>query len=346
MTHSLRHRSLLLLLSLLLILAAGIVFELVGEQADKRYAPVGELIPVNGHNMHIFSMGSGSATVVFASGWKVPNPYVDFYPLWSYISKYARVVVYDRPGYGWSEVTVAPRDIDTITKEIHQLLNNAGERPPYILVGHSIGSLEVIRFAQTYPDEVNGVVLIDGSNPEMYSDKTIANSSLFLSFRVALTNWGIWVANRVGLTRLLFDFGLYASTPLGTARNGLSLAPSDFKNIDAATFLRVFNNANQVAEGESKELNAAKVALQNRLHIPLKIVTSQELRSYPSAWRNQLGLRNWSSNSRQVVVDGAGHAIHWSHPEVVSKEILEIHQASQDQPIIPLDVARQSHAVR
>lgn len=316
----------LLLLSLaLLIPLAGIVYEWIGERIDaKKHAPAGRLITVNGHSMHIFSKGNGSATVVCASGWAIPSPYVDLYPLWNEMSKRTRTVVYDRPGYGWSEVTDAPRDIDTITREVHQLLENAGEKPPYVLVGHSIGSLEVIRFTQMYPDEVKGVILIDGSNPDMYAGKAAVKPPFFLSLRITLRNWGIWLANRLGLTRLLFNFGFYTATPLSTARKGLLLAPPDFKLLDGAMFLRTFNNKNQVDEAENKKTNASTVSSHGHLNIPLIIVTSQELQSYPDAWKNQIGLRNWSVTSRQVVVNGAGHAVHWWRPETVNREIQEI----------------------
>lgn len=315
----------LVALILVAILFVGILYEYIGERFDKNnYPSVGRIVPVNGNNMHLFSKGSGESTVVFASGWKIPCPYADFYPLWSEISKYARIAVYDRPGYGWSDVTDVPRDIENIAQEIHELLEKSGEKPPYILVGHSIGSLEVIRFAQRYPNEVKGVVLIDGSNPDMYSDVNKMKSSTFLYIRVKLSNWAIYISNRIGLTRLLFKCGLYSSTSLSTARNNWVLAPPGLKDLDAMMFLRLFSNKNQVDEGNNKESNASKVASNRHLNIPLTIVTSQYLRSYNDAWNNQVGLKNWSDTSKHIVVDGAGHAVHWTHPNIVNREILEI----------------------
>jgi pimeloyl-ACP methyl ester carboxylesterase len=315
----------LVALILVAILVAGVLYEYIGEWLDKNnYPSVGRIVPVNGNNMHIFFKGSGESTVVFASGWKIPCPYADFYPLWSEISKYARIAVYDRPGYGWSDVTDVPRDIDNIAQEIHEVLEKSEEKPPYIFVGHSIGSLEVIRFAQRYPNEVKGIVLIDGSNPDMYSDVNMAKSSTLLYVRVKLGNYAIYISNRIGLTRLLFRCGLYASTSLNTARNNWASAPPGLKNLDAMMFLRLFNNKNQVDEGNNKELNASKVASNRHLNIPLTIVTSQYLRNYTDAWKNQVDLKNWSVSSKHIVVDGAGHAVHWTHPNIVNSEILEI----------------------
>ena len=39
---------------------------------------------------------------------------------------------------------------------------------------------------------------------------------------------------------------------------------------------------------------------------------------------DQLNLKKWSADSKQIVVKGAGHAIQWYHPEVVDAEILDI----------------------
>ncbi|NFT08785.1 alpha/beta hydrolase, partial [Clostridium botulinum] len=85
------------------------------------------------------------------------------------MSKYGKVVTYDRSGHGWSEVTDVPRDIDNIMKEMHETLEESGQKAPYILVGHSYTSLPVIRFAQVYKNEVSGIVLIDGGNLEYYA---------------------------------------------------------------------------------------------------------------------------------------------------------------------------------
>lgn len=315
-----------IILGILTILIMGIAYEQIGEYCDKiKYKPIGQLINVNGHNMHIFREGNGNATVVFASGWKIPSPYVDFYPLYSEMSKHTRIAVYDRPGYGWSDIANDSRDIDTITKETHELLEKSGEHPPYILIGHSIGSLEVLRFAQLYKNEVKGVILIDGSNPDMYS--SMVKPSVFASMRASLFNSSIYLLNKIGISRLLFNIvpNFYSSTVLSTARNNLSLTPDNFKKLDEAMFLRTFNNKNQIDEGKNKEMNALIVVSEGYINdIPLRIITSEEINSYKEAGENQLNLKKWSTDSKQTIVKGSGHAIHWYHPEVINNEILDI----------------------
>ncbi|AET67925.1 putative hydrolase or acyltransferase of alpha/beta superfamily [Desulfosporosinus orientis DSM 765] len=314
------------LLGIMLLLLLGITYEQIGQYFDsKKYKPVGQIININGHDMHIYAEGNGNATVVFASGWAVPSPYVDFYPLYSEISKYARTAVYDRPGYGWSDIADTPRDIDTITKEIHELLEKSGEKPPYILVGHSIGSLEVIRFAQLYENEVKGVVLIDGSNPDMYSN--MVKPSTIAAMRASIFHKSIYLLNKSGISRLLFNIvpNFYSSSPLVTARNNLVSAPDNFEELDSAMFVKTCLNRNQVDEGKNKETNALEVVANGYINdVPLRIITSEELNNYEESKENQLNLQKWSTDSKQIVVTGSGHAIHWYNPEVINNEILEI----------------------
>ncbi len=314
-----------ILFSILILLLAGIIYERISEYADwKEYQPAGKLIQVYGHKMHIWTEGNGDKTVIFGVGYQMPTGYVDFYPLYSEIAKHARVAVYDRPGYGWSDTAGTPRDIDTITEEIHALLVQAGEKPPYIYVAHSIAGLEALRFAQLYKEEVEGIVLIDGSNPDMYTN--MQKPSTFAYARTRIFKNTIFLFNKTGITRLLFNTVYpYSSTPMSKGRYGMTQASRQLKELDAALFLRTFNNRNQVDEGINKEKNAYTVLSHGDLgDIPLRIITSQELNNYPESKENQLNLLKWSTDSKQIVVEGSGHAVHWYNPEVINKEILAL----------------------
>lgn len=76
------------------------------------------------------------------------------------------LVTPDRPGYGRTPATAAPRDPCTIAAEQHELLARSGLKPPYLLVGHSIGGLYQYAFARLYPGEVKGLLLLEGTHPQ------------------------------------------------------------------------------------------------------------------------------------------------------------------------------------
>ncbi|MDF8335179.1 alpha/beta fold hydrolase [Novosphingobium cyanobacteriorum] len=72
---------------------------------------------------------------------------------------------YDRPGYGGTPVSLTPRDPCTIAHELHERLAQAGVRPPYVLVGHSLGGRYAYAFARLYPQDTTGLVLVDATPP-------------------------------------------------------------------------------------------------------------------------------------------------------------------------------------
>ncbi len=72
------------------------------------------------------------------------------------------------PGLGWSDPGPEPRDALHHARELHTLLQNAHVPGPYVLVGHSLGGLSARMFADRYPDEVTGMVLVEGTNPDSW----------------------------------------------------------------------------------------------------------------------------------------------------------------------------------
>ena len=108
--------------------------------------------------------GSGSPTVVFESG--IGQGKRNWAPVFNRVSEITRAVVYDRAGYGQSEVSAMPRDGLQIMLELRDMLRTEGIVPPYVLVGHSLGGTMVKLFAKTWPNEVAGVVLVDARHEE------------------------------------------------------------------------------------------------------------------------------------------------------------------------------------
>lgn len=79
-----------------------------------------------------------------------------------------RTCTYDRAGYAWSEPGPKPRTFDQLNLELHQALASAGERGPFVLVGQSFGGGVVRRYAQRYPAEVAGLVLVEAVGDTQY----------------------------------------------------------------------------------------------------------------------------------------------------------------------------------
>jgi pimeloyl-ACP methyl ester carboxylesterase len=151
----------LLLLPLILI-GLGMLYETIADARTRRsFPPPGQMIDVGSHRLHLQVMGEaqGQPAVILehAGG--------SFSVQWAWIqselARFTQVVTYDRPGLGWSEAAPAGLDAQQAVYDLYAALQEAGVNGPYILAGHSMGSLMARLFAQTYPDEVVSLVLVD-----------------------------------------------------------------------------------------------------------------------------------------------------------------------------------------
>lgn len=213
------------LIFIILILAiAGAAYQFIATFTDQRNFPApGQLVDVGGFRMHIYCTGIGSPTVLLESaadmmsadwGWIRPE-----------IAKQTRVCAYDRAGMGWSDPSPLPRDARQVSAELHLLLNKAGIEGPYILVGHSVGGLYVRMFANQYPEEVVGMVLVDPGHPDMdtripalqaqnQSDAQLVRTMQILSYVGIPRLLGVGKTNAAGLpVQQVAEVNAFVSTP-------------------------------------------------------------------------------------------------------------------------------------
>jgi pimeloyl-ACP methyl ester carboxylesterase len=128
----------------------------------------------DGRHMNLYCIGNGSPTVIFDSGLGVGSGTLPWNHVQPYVAQFTRACAYDRAGYGFSDPGPLPRTSDAVVSDLHALLARAGIRPPYVLVAHSIAGLYEPLFADRYPAEVAGMVLVDPSAPgqeELFSSQ-------------------------------------------------------------------------------------------------------------------------------------------------------------------------------
>lgn len=126
-----------------------------------KLTPYGDLVEVNGENMHVYSMGTGEKTIVLLPGYGNPLPSADFAPLMRVLAKEYTVVGIEYFGIGFSDETASPRTNENYTEEIRLALSAAGFSAPYILMPHSGSGIYCEYFATKYPDEVSAIIMLD-----------------------------------------------------------------------------------------------------------------------------------------------------------------------------------------
>lgn len=315
-----RVRKIMVNLLVVLVALAGIgtVYQWYGSVQDKKsYKPVGKLYEVAGSKMHLYTEGNGDTTIVFASGWGTVNPYADFSPLYEDLNQHAKIAVYDRFGYGFSDMTDRKRDIDTITNEIHELMLVSGQKPPYVFVAHSLGSLEAIRYAQRFPEEVKGILLTEGGSPEYY--KT--------SPELTFIPWLHSGLRTTGLLRALYHFNGFQEW-VADQNNGEKLLTGERKELNRKATLLKIGNRNMRDEIRQSRENAETVLAGGKpLNIPLTVLTANYFGklSEDQAWKDhQAALPSWSVSGKQIIVQDSSHYLHSYQPDLVVDELLRL----------------------
>jgi pimeloyl-ACP methyl ester carboxylesterase len=135
---------------------------------DAIYTRPGQLLDAgDGARLNLTCLGQGSPTVVFDAGWS------DWAPAWAVVQPrvgaFTRACSYDRAGSGFSEPGPMPRTTERIATELHTALHAGKISGPFVLVGSAYGGDHVRAFADLFPSEVAGIVLVDADASDVDS---------------------------------------------------------------------------------------------------------------------------------------------------------------------------------
>lgn len=189
---------LLILLFIAGVLVAGVVYQTIATNRDRRnFPPPGQLIDVGGFRLHLNVTGqeSGSPTVILEAG--MASSSSNFAWVQQELEALTHVVSYDRAGLGWSDSGPKPLDAQRSARQLHAALEGAGIEPPYVVAGHSYGGLVIRAFTDLYPDEVVGMVLIDASHPDQWAHISASKNGRVVAFANRVTAF----MARLGLLR-------------------------------------------------------------------------------------------------------------------------------------------------
>lgn len=133
--------------------------------SDPVYAAPQRLVTVApGRRMNIYCLGHGSPTVILDAG--MGDSTISWALVQKPIAQTTRVCSYDRAGLGFSDGSPLPSTAVNIARDLHALLRAAGEKPPYVLVGHSAAGMYIRVYADRYPGDVVGMVSVEGSHED------------------------------------------------------------------------------------------------------------------------------------------------------------------------------------
>ena len=295
---------------LLLFLGATFVFHQFSlRNESKLLTPIGKQVTVNGHRMNVSVKGEGPQTIVFLSGAGIASPILDFKNLSDPLSKKYKVVVVERAGYGFSEDSDRSRDVMEVLSETRQALAQAHVSGPYVIISHSMASLESLAWQEKFPDEVKALIGLDWALPASYEA---------LKEHPTLITLAYWTS-KIGLLRY-FPESVYLKNSDLTKRERQQYRFLAYKQLLSTAML---NETRTVKKNAQK---VSKFTINPKIPVLLLVSNGEGTSFSQSKWQNYAKdfSRN-QSNIQSVYIDAPHDLYHYQSDAIVSpiKEFLE-----------------------
>ena len=301
--HVFMKRLLFLMGAVLVLLLASFIYHRLALQREKASLnPMGQMVSVNGHDMSVFVKGNGPQTLVFLSGAGTASPILDFKDLYDGLSKQYKIVVVERAGYGYSEDTSKSRDVSEVLSETRQALAKAQVSGPYIILSHSMASLETLLWQEKYPSEIKAIIGLDWALPESYSQLRMHSQILRMA-------------------RLGSQLGLLRYIPSRLYVPNENLSSSDRRLYQRIAYRQILSQA-MLNESLSVKENAKKVDAKINSQIPtLLLVSNGEGTSFSQEeWRHYATrFAKDQKNIELTFYDAPHYLYHYQTKEVVAK---------------------------
>lgn len=141
--------------------AAALYVRYQTKRAEKENPPSGKFVEVDGVTLHYVEKGEGQPLVLLHGNNTMGMDFT-LSEVFDRASERYRVIVFDRPGYGYSE---RPRSTiwtaEAQAKLLHAALQKIGADQPIVL-GHSWGALVAMALGLDFPQSVRSLILMSG----------------------------------------------------------------------------------------------------------------------------------------------------------------------------------------
>jgi pimeloyl-ACP methyl ester carboxylesterase len=259
----------------------------------------------NGLIMNYYQKGAERQTLIFTAGFGSPSAYTDYYTLVNGLSESYKTLIYDRPGEGWSDKVNLPLSLESISDCLQMLLRKTDQQPPYVLVAHSFGALEMLHYASRHSNDVKGIILIDGVSPQTY--------------RFFNPNKAIKILTFINQYRWLFRL-LVTIKCVPEVNKRQKLLPKEVKAMDKELVKNNFGNRNMIETAKQVKDFAEAVRRDVAIaDIPLLVLSCRtsftELGFKYTNWEaDQTYLTRLSKKAKQIFIGGNHSTVLISHP--------------------------------
>lgn len=283
--------------------------------------------------MNLYCSGKGATTVVFdapsgEAGW-------NWFQVQPVVATHTRACVFDRAGLGFSDPAKRPNTSENVAEDLHKLLAGAGVKPPYVMVGNSLGGANVQVYAYRYPAEVKGLVLVEPQHEDetrRLDKASQGNLNKIYAMVAQQYNYCLNAAQKgiqPGSDEQKNCIGNPAETygpALGKAVMASTMRPAYWRTtIDEWDAIKVSDE--QLGKlrrpfGEMPVLVLTRGVSPYAVHGQPQSAMNKAMEDENAAIQKETAAL--SKRGKQRVVAGAGHVIHADKPEAVVEAVLEV----------------------
>ncbi len=281
---------------------------------DLRYPPPGQFIKMHGKKIHYFRTGTKGPIIILDAGLGADHQW--WWLVQDEVAKFAQVISFDRPGYGWSAAAKTPRTSENIVSELHDLLQAARLTAPYILVGHSFGGANMRLYANTYREEVAGLILVDACHEDQNFEEDLSNKNILARCKNYLLNSTL--SHYVGISRWFMAESLepfFSSLMPQLLQNTIIAKASSIKS------LKTRDNEMMHLKKSFSQLKRSKNSLEDK---PVIVISAEETNNDPQWQQYQKQLVSLSKKGKQIIAKSSSHMVNVDKPEVIIEAIKEV----------------------
>ena len=316
--------------------AAAFALSLVGcvtqhrydQTVRERFPAPGTMVSLESHALHLYCTGEGEPVIILESGltgWSQDWSHVQ--PL---LAGHATVCSYDRAGYGWSDPPPTPNEIGDNVEDLRAVLIASGLQPPWVLVGHSLGGLDVQAFARIHPDEVSAVILVDSLETGLMTSMAPEDERGYNGNMERLSGSAVWLS-RLGLTRLL---GMPVTLIADRHPNEEERRTARALGLRTSAYLTFRDEVRRVPRWLDEV-----ASLPPYLDVPTVVLSTNALADFPPGFQSDEMREYWidsqlrlaeETGGTQTIFPEAGHYLHIEQADAVVDSILAVITAPAD----------------
>jgi pimeloyl-ACP methyl ester carboxylesterase len=239
------------------------------------YGDLGRAVSaLEGRRLYLDCRGAGSPTIVLEAG--IGSDARSWGSVFPRLAEITRTCAYSRANR-WGSDARGPHTLAEAAADLRAALAAAAERPPYVLVGHSLGDTYVRVFAGRNPSDVAGLVLVDAFAPDRFR-------------------------------------GLIALAPPDLAARWQANLDANIRSIESAEQLAWAASEKELETVDLGDLPVEVVVVPQPFAVDPDIPDGYRAR-LEAAWR--AGNATFSARTRVTLAEGSGHLVQWDRPELV-----------------------------